>query len=132
MSYFKDVKVGDKVFGLIYGPGTVNAVWEDSFYSFEVEYDEGSYVPYTADGIPAWSSLDIQTVFYKKDIDIFDLDFSPVEDVLSAKKIIKLRDKKMLEARCPSGLWSDVSTCPYSLIEAYLENKKFHLFRKKV
>jgi len=129
--YFGDVKVKDKVFGLIFGPGIVRSVWEDSFYHFEVEYKNGFVVPYTADGVPGWNAkIDFQTVYYKEDIDIMDLDMIPTDKVLSAKKIIKLRDKKKLEIRCPSGIWIPVSKCPNFVFEEYVEQKKFHLFRK--
>ena len=100
MPYFEKVKVKDKVFGLIFGPGKVTSVWENSHYTFEVEYKNGQVVPYTSDGVPSWSGkLDFQTVFYKKDIDIMDLDMIPIDKILSPKRIIKLRDKKKLEMR---------------------------------
>ena len=131
MSYFKKVKVGDKVFGLVFGPGKVSSVWGDGHYTFEVEYEEGSFVPYTPEGKPAWSiNLDIQTVFYKNDVDLMDYDFAPGKESLSAKKIIKLREKKSLEIKCPSGLWQDYFKCPRSVSEQYLENGQLHLFRK--
>ena len=132
MPYFEKVKVKDKVFGLIFGPGKVTSVWENSHYTFEVEYKNGQVVPYTPDGVPSWSGkLDFQTVFYKKDIDIMDLDMIPVDKILSPKRIIKLRDKKKLEMRCPSGIWMKVSKCPGYLFEQYIEKEQFHLFRKK-
>ena len=132
MDYFKKVKENDKVFGLVYGKGIVKSVWDNSHYSFEVEYENGSFVPYTSEGYPGWNKgkLDFQTVFYKEDIDLMDHDFAPTEDVLSVKKIIKLRDKKKLEIKCPSGLWQPVEKCPREFGEQYLEENKLHLFRK--
>lgn len=131
-AYFSKVKKGDKVFGLVFGPGEVSRVWEaDSYYTFEVEFSNGYKVPYTNDGTPGWSlNVDSQTLFYKNDIDLMDMDFSPAEKVLSVKKIIKLRDKHNLEVRCPSGLWQKVNECPYKFVEEYLEKGKLFLFRK--
>lgn len=129
---FSNLKEGDEIFGLVYGLGKVSHIHEDGFYAFEVEYYNDMRVPYTIDGIPGWSNgLGTQTVFLKSDIDLMDYDFAPSEKQLSIKKIIKLRDKKKLEVRCPSGLWQDVFECPLSVSEGYLENGKLHLFRKK-
>lgn len=130
--YFKTVEEGDKVFGLVFGPGKISSVWGDGHYTFEVEYSNGSTVPYTPEGNPAWntSNLDFQTVFYAEDIDLMDQDFAPTEKVLSVKKIIKLRDKKKLEIKCPSGLWQPYDKCPREFAEQYLEEGKLHLFRK--
>jgi hypothetical protein len=133
MSYFKKVKVGDEVFGLVYGKGIVKSVWEDSHYTFEVEYDINcSVVPYTPEGFPGWNTgkLDFQTVFYASEIDLMDYDFSPSDEILSAKKIIKLRDKKKLEIKCPSGLWQPMDKCPNDIANEYLENGLLYLFRK--
>ena len=116
---------------MIFGHGIVKNVWGDGFYTFEVEYDNGHTVPYTPEGSPAWCNrLDFQTVFFKEDIDLESLDFTPTEDVLSVKKIIKLRMKKKLEVKCPSGIWQIVGECPRYVTEGYLEDGKLHLFRK--
>jgi len=132
MSYFKNVKEGDDVFGVVFGKGRVSSVFPDAFYTFEVEYDSGDFVPYTADGIPGWNiKLNEQTVFYKEDIDLFDIDISGVDKVLSYKKIIKLRDKDNLSVRCPSGIWKKIGECPFWIIEDYVEDEKFHLFKKR-
>jgi len=132
MAYFKNVKVGDKVFGFVFGLGVVSKVWEHSFYSFEVEYESnGIHIPYSIEGIPGWSNgLGIQTAFYKQDIDLMDYDFAPSDEILSIKKIIRLRDKGKLEVRCPSGLWNTYDKCPINISEGYLESAKLHLFRK--
>jgi len=131
MSYFKNVQEGDEVFGLVFGKGVVTSVWGEGHYTFEVEYENGSFVPYTEDGIPGWSgNLDFQTVFYADDINISDLDFTPADEILTPKKIIKLRNKKKLEIRCPSGIWQPVDKCPGYVMEYYLEEGKFYLFRK--
>ena len=132
MAYFKKVSDGDKVFGLVFGPGIVENVMTDSHYTFMVRYKNDFIVPYTEDGIPGWNStIDFQTVYYKTDIDIEDLDFGPVNKILSPKKIIKLRARKKLMVKCPSGLWQTLEHCPKHLVESYLEDKKFHLFKSK-
>lgn len=133
-AYFHKVKEGDEIYGLVFGSGVVRSAWGDSHYSFEVEFENGDIIPYTAEGFPGWGvRFEQQTVFYKKDIDVMELDFSPVDEILTPKKIIKLRNKGKLEVRCPSGLWRDaVSGCPQHVVERYLESEQFHLFRKKV
>ena len=104
MGYFEGAKKGDKVYGL---------------------------VPYTEDGIPGWGNFKNQTLFYADDVDLGDADFTPVEKVLSAKKIIKQRENGKLEVRLPSGKWENVKRCPERYIETLLENEQYHLFRKK-
>ena len=131
--YFDKVKEGEEVFGLIFGHGVVATAFGAGHYTFEVLYDNGYTVPYTDEGIPGWSNkVGGQTAFYKDDIDLMDLDFSPTEEVLTPKKIIKLKIKKKLEIKCPSGIWQEITNCPSYVIEEYLENAKFHLFRKKI
>lgn len=131
--YFQNVKEGDEIFGLVFGPGVVSSVWGDGFYEFEVTFTNGYTVPYTREGIPGWSGkLDYQTIYYKKDIDITTLDISPSTKTLSVKKIIKLRLKDKLEIKCPSGIWHKVGQCPGYVMEQYLEENKLHLFRKTI
>ena len=131
--YFADVKKGDEIFGLVFGHGVVDAVWGDGHYTFEVEFDNGSMIAYTPEGYPSWAGgkLDFQTIYYKNDIDAFDFDIAPNDtSVLTPKKIIKLRNKKKLEMRCPSGIWCPQDKIPGFLMEENLENGLFHLFRK--
>lgn len=131
MSYFKKVKVGDKLYGTVFGAGKVTQVFEDSHYKMMVTFKNGYEVPYSEDGIPGWGNFKKQTIFYKKDIDLTDIDFLPVTKVLSAKKIIKLREKNKLEMRLPSGAWAKLSKCPLEYVELMLEQENYHLFRKK-
>lgn len=131
MAYFDNVKVGDKLYGLVFGAGEVIQVFEESHYKMMVSFKNGYEVPYTDDGIPGWGNFKKQTIFYKNDIDLTDVDFSPLTKVLSPKKIIKLREKKKLEIRLPSGIWSSLKKCPKKYIEEMLENENYHLFRKK-
>ena len=131
MAYFKKVKVKDKLYGLVFGAGKVIEVFEDSHYKMIVAFKNGYEVPYTDDGIPGWGTFKKQTIFYKDDIDLTDVEFGPVTKVLSPKKIIKLREKKKLEIRLPSGIWTECSKCVKQYIEEMLESENYHLFRKK-
>jgi len=131
MAYFDNAKVGDKVYGLVFGRGKIVQVFDDGFYKIMVEFKNGYEVPYTADGIPGWGSFKKQTLFYKNDIDLSKADFSPVLEVLEPKDIIKLRKNKELEVRLPSGIWASAKKADKEYIEKMLEEENFHLFRKK-
>jgi hypothetical protein len=131
MAYFSKAKVGDKVYGLVFGKGKIVDVFPDSHYSIMVEFDNGYQVPYTEDGVPGWGRFKKQTLFYRKDVDLSKADFSPAEKVLSPKKIIKLREKNQLQVRLPSGLWVNVKKADPEYVEQLLENERYHLFRKK-
>ncbi len=130
MAYFDNAKVGDKVYGLVFGKGKIVAVFEDSFYSIMVEFKNGYEVPYTADGVPGWGNFKKQTVFYRNDVDLSKEDFSPVLKVLSEKDIIKLREKGRLEVRLPSGIWKNYKKADPEYVEELLEEDQLHLFRK--
>jgi len=132
MGYFTDAKIGDKVYGLIFGKGKITERYEDSYYEVMVSFNNGYEVPYTIDGVPSWGNYKKQTCFYRKDIDLVKVDFSPVEKILSYKKIIKLKEKGVLEVRLPSGVWANVKKCPEDYVENICENEQFYLFRKKV
>ena len=131
MGYFKKVKLKDKLYGLVFGSGKVTQVFEDSHYKMMVTFKNGYEIPYTDDGIPGWGNFKKQTIFYKKDIDLTDVDFTPVTKVLSPKKIIKLRKNKQLQVRLPSGIWTDCAKCVRDYAQELLENEQYHLFRKK-
>lgn len=131
MSYFEDAKVGEKVYGLVFGRGKITEVFEDSHYKMLVTFKNGFEVPYTEDGVPGWGNFKEQTMFYRNDVDMSKADFSPVEEILSVKKIIKFREKKSLEVRLPSGMWVNVKKADESYIEKLLEDEKYHLFRKR-
>ncbi len=130
MAYFDNAKVGDKVYGLVFGRGKIVEVFNDSFYSILVEFKNGYEVPYTDDGIPGWGNFKKQTMFYKNDVDLSKADFSPVLKVLDAKEIIKLREKDKLEIRLPSGIWKDYKKADPEYVEEMLEDEQLHLFRK--
>lgn len=131
MAYFDDVKVKDKLYGLVFGAGKVSQVFEDSHYKMMITFKNGYEVPYTEDGIPGWGNFKKQTIFYKNDIDLTKIDFGPVTKVLTPKKIIKLREKQKLEVRLPSGIWTECAKCIKDYIEEMLENENYHLFRRK-
>jgi len=128
--YFKNVKKGDEVFGLVFGHGTVVDVNQNGFYTMMILFDNGDEVPYTSEGIPGWGNFDYQTVYFKSDIDIEKLDFSTVDTLATPKKIIKWKLKAKLEVKCPSGLWADAGKCKTNYIESLFEDEKFWMFRK--
>ncbi len=130
MSYFKKVKEGDKVFGLVFGLGVIKRVFDNGHYKLMAEFDGDWEIPYTEDGIPGWGKFKEQTLFYKDDIDLTEFDFSAIDKILTPKKIIKLRDKKKLEVRLPSGIWHICNKKVKKYTQELLEKEKFHLFRK--
>lgn len=131
MSYFNKAKKGEKVYGMVFGAGKIAEVYEDSHYKMMVKFKNGFEVPYTDDGIPGWYNFKEQTLFYKDDIDLTEFDFTAITKVLSPKKIIKYREKKKLEVRLPSGIWTACHKCTKQYVEEMLEAGNYHLFRKK-
>jgi hypothetical protein len=131
MGYFEKAKVGDKVNGLVFGRGKIIEVFPESHYSIIVGFKNGFEVPFTEDGVPSWGNFDYQTLYYRNDIVMGKADFSPLDKVMTAKKIIKCREKGLLEVRLPSGMWENTKRCPEEYVENLLENEKYHLFRKK-
>lgn len=138
MHYFSKVKVKQEVFSLVYGKGVVVFALPkehrlDGFFIFAVEYDKGQRVHYTIDGYPNWSNSDgcCQTVFYKEDIDLNDLDIQPPHKIPSEKQILKYKEKDILEMQCPSGIWRNVNECPDNLIKKAFKKSKNYLFRKQ-
>ena len=131
MAYFNKAKRGDKVYGLVFGKGKIVEVFEESFYPLLVEFKNGYEVPYTEEGVPSWGTFKKQTLFYRDDIDLSREDFTPVDRILSPRKIIKLREKKKLEVRVPSGAWKSTRKADAEYVERLLEEEKYHLFRKK-
>lgn len=131
MGYYDKAKVGQKVYGLVFGRGSITEVFEDSHYKILVTFKNGYEVPYTEDGIPGWGNFKSQTLFYRNDVNMRKADFSPVTKVLSIKKIIKFREKEMLEVRLPSGMWINAKRADQGYVETMLENEHYHLFRKR-
>ena len=131
MSYFKKIKKGTEVFGLVFGKGVVSNIIPDSYYSIFVEFNNGSEVAYTEEGIPNWGNFNEQTLFFKDDVCLEDVDFYPIDKILSKKKIIKLRELELLEIRFPSGIWGNVNLVDEYYLRNILEKEKYHFFRKK-
>jgi len=125
--YFKNVKIGDRVFGTVFGEGKViNVLGNDNHYTFEVKFKNGYQVHYTEEGIPNWGNFNEQTLFYKEDIDKNDF-----EDIMSYKKISKLINKNKLKIRVPSGEWKSVEKVDKNYLETVLMNKMLFLFKEK-
>ncbi len=131
MVYFEAAKKDDNIYDLVFGAGKIAQIFDNSHYKIMVEFKNGYEVPYTEDGIPGWGNFKKQTLFFKNDIDLTDVDFSPVSKVLSVKKIIKLREKERLQVRFPSGVWKNVKKAEPSYVEDLLEREKYYMFRKK-
>jgi len=131
MGYYDKAKVGQKVYGLVFGRGQITKVFEDSHYKIMVTFKNGHEVPYTEEGVPGWGNFKSQTLFYRNDVNMGKADFSPVTKVLSIKKIIKFREKGILEVRLPSGMWINSKKADQEYVEMTLENEHYHLFRKK-
>ena len=131
MAYFKNVKKNQKVYGLVFGKGKIKEVFDDGYYKFIVKFRNGQEVPYTDEGIPGWGKFKDQTLFYRDDIDLTDYDFSANTKILSIEKIIKLREKKKLEVKLPSGIWVESKKSVKSYMEEMLQKENYHLFRKR-
>jgi len=131
MGALKNMKNGDKVYGIIYGKGGITNTFKDSFYAIEVTYDTGDVIYYTIDGVPGWGlKIGLQTVFAAEDIDLMDYDVSPSSKTMSIKKIIKCVMDKTLEIKCPSGIWCSIEDAPEALLEKYIFAGNLHLFRR--
>lgn len=138
MNYFENVKRGDEVYSVVYGEGKVKFVLNkklrsEGFYMFMVEFNSDS-VYYTEDGIPEWCSDmgNCITIYYKDDLNKPELDFKTHdEDILSKKKIAKLKEQGKLEMRVPTGAWRNVDSCPTKVFLEALRDGRFHLFRKE-
>ena len=139
MHYFSKVKRDQEVFSIIYGKGIVDFVLPkkfriDGFHVFSVEYKKkNKKVHYTIEGYPDWASSNgtYQTVFYKSDVDFDDIQIQEPSQVLTKKKILKLKEQDKLEIQCPSGIWIDVNECPEKLTTKALTKSNYYLFRKQ-
>ncbi len=137
MKYFKNVKLQDKVYSLVFGQGRVKFVLPkkqrvDGFHIMEVEYMDGRRVHYSENGVPNWCPMNgsCQTLFYMSEMDISKLDFAPVTELLNKKQIKKYKEKDRLEMRCPSGLWRNITVCPERLVQQAFQKIELHMFRK--
>lgn len=135
--YFNKVKLNDEIYSLVYGNGVVCYVLEKEFrlsgsYMMQVQYEKEK-VYYTEDGIPNWCKVkgDCQTAYYKKDNDRPEMDFATSKrDILTPKKIAKLKERGELEMRVPSGAWMNVDVIPVAVFLQALKAKSFYIFRK--
>ena len=143
LQQIKDAAIGFPVFGTVYGNGKKSRQHgqdNESYYAFEIEYENGYIVPYKQDGSPGWSGkLDFRTVFTTDEISahILASDITPAKTILEPVDIIANRVSGTLMVRCPSGLWklysddNDKTECPKHIVEDYLESGLFHLFKIK-
>lgn len=140
MRYFKNVKLDDKVYSLIFGQGRVVFVLPkkqrvDGFHMLEVEYMNKQRVHYSEDGVPNWCPMNAagncKTLYYMSDVDVSKMNFEPNTNLLTKKQINKLKDKEKLEMRCPSGLWRNITICPERLVQKAFKKIELHLFRKE-
>ena len=138
MEKFTDIKLNDEIYSLVFGLGKVIFVLTKSlrlegYFIFEVEYDNGQRVHYTADGKPNWCQ-DInnctKTICYKHEIDFDDLDTKLKKKVLKKNKIKKLRSEDALEMMSPAGGWIDANLMPDIMVDNAIGNEEYHLFRK--
>lgn len=139
MNYFRDVKLDDEIYSIVYGSGKVNFVLDkeqriDGFFVFQVQYKRDK-IYYTEKGIPQWCSNGDcnQTIYYKHDLEKPEQDFETIEKaLLSEKKIVKLQSIGKLEMRVPSGAWINVRKVPAKLFVQALNDSEFYLFRKEL
>jgi hypothetical protein len=138
MHKFSEVKLGDKIYSVVYGTGNVIFVLEkerrlDGYFVFEVEYKDGCKVHYTEDGKPGWCrdiNLCASTIFYRDDIDVEKFDSTAVEIPLKRYEIISLREKYLLEMISPAGHWIDASLMPDLLVDKTLAANDLQMFRE--
>jgi len=138
MEKFANVTLNDEIYSLVFGLGKVIFVLTkplrlDGYFIFEVKYNNGQRVHYTADGKPNWCQ-DInnctKTICYKREIDFDDLDTKVKKKVLKKSKIKKLRSKDALEMMSPAGGWVDANLMPDIMVDNAIGNEEYHLFRK--
>jgi len=137
MRYFSNIKLKQKVFSLIYGKGIVIFVLPkehmiEGFYTFAVEYKKKHTVYYTIDGYPNWQSdTCCQTVFYRDDVNLVDIDTQDEDKTPTEQQILKWQSSSKLEIQCPSGIWRNIEEAPSNLVKKAIKKAKYHLFRKQ-
>jgi len=138
MNKFKDVKLNDEIYSVVFGFGKVVFVLTkslrlDGYYVFEVEYTNGQRVHYTEDGKPNWCQ-DLKsctaTIYYKYEVDLDTLDTKLKKKAINKNKIIKLRYENSLEMMSPAGTWIDARLMPDIMVDNAIRNEEYHLFRK--
>ena len=138
MKKFADIKLGDKMYSVVFGLGKVIFVLAkslrlDGYYVFEVEYENGQKVHYTEDGRPGWCK-DInhcaKTIHYKSEVNFDSLDTKSPSAMLTSHQIDKLRNNDMLEMMSPAGGWIDANLMPDMMVDNAINNGEYDLFRK--
>ena len=138
MKRFSEIKLGDKIYSVVYGIGEVIFVLDkkyrlDGYFVFEVEYKDSCTVHYTENGIPGWCrdmNSCASTIYYRDEIDLEKFDSSAVEITLKKYEIRELRDNYQLEMISPAGHWIDASLMPDLLVDKAIASNKFHMFRE--
>jgi hypothetical protein len=138
MNKFKDIKLGDEIYSVVFGVGKVVFVLAkslrlDGYFVFEVAYENGQRTYYTEDGRPGWCK-DINrcsaTIHYKHEVDLSEIDKKIKKKPLKPHKIIKLRHLYKLEMMSPAGAWIDANLMPDIMVDNAINNEEYHLFRK--
>jgi len=138
----KDIKENDTLISMYFGESSEIRLLGDGQYIVAAYFPmEEIEVMYTEDGIPNWSCAGDkeQTAFLKRDIEklkMSDFDFSALSKkyMLTESDLKNYKDKdflKNIQVRTCIGMWRDALTAPTLYIEKVIENKEFHLFRKK-
>lgn len=139
MDIFKDIKLDDEMYSVVFGLGKVIFVLAkslrlDGYYVFEVEYENGQRVYYTEDGRPSWCrdmNKCTKTVYYRNEVNFNEVDTSSECAPMTKHKIDKLRSDGFLEMKSPAGGWIDVNLMPDVMVDNAINNEEYHLFRKK-
>ncbi len=138
MDYFQDAKVGDKVFGLVQGHMEISNILPlkyrvDGFAAITCQNSEGEEYYYTMNGLPAWALnvCNCRTLYYTNDISFKDLDIRQNKRVLSEKKVLKGLELGDIQFRVPSGVWMDVDSVPWNMVEKAIGKSQWYLFRIK-
>ncbi|MDQ7085419.1 MAG: hypothetical protein Q9M36_11060 [Sulfurovum sp.] len=138
MHKFKDIKLHDELYSIVFGMGKVVFVLTKSlrlegYYILEVEYHNGQKVFYTEDGKPDWCQDKENctlTIYYKEEVNFDKVDTKPKKKILKRQKINTLKHEDKLEMMSPAGGWIDANLMPNIMVENALKNEEYHLFRK--
>lgn len=138
MNYFQNAKVGDKVFGLVQGHMKISNILPlkyrvDGFAAITCQNNEGEEFYYTMNGLPAWALniCNCRTLYYTHDISFEELDTRQNKKILSEKKVLKGIELGNIQFRVPSGIWIDVDSIPWGMVEKAISKSHWHLFRTR-
>jgi hypothetical protein len=138
MTKFKDIKLDDEIYSLVFGLGKVVFVLAESlrldgYYVFAVEYENGQRVHYTEDGRPDWCkdmNKCTKTICYKHEVNFDELDTKAKKKPLTKNKINELRYSDALEMMSPAGGWVDANLMPDMMVDNAINNEEYNLFRE--